>query len=373
MAAGAPLKDQLFNRDKVAWLGARLASAAPGFDAGDFEARVMAELPALELKARIALIARVLAEMLPGDFPRAAAIVEAALPPPLDPTLSDDDFGEFIIAPLGDFAVIAGMEAHRDRALDLLEQVTMRFSAEYAIRHFLNRWPEETMVRLAAWARHPNYHVRRLVSEGTRPRLPWGIGIPQPPGAAMALLDTLHADRTRFVTRSVANHLNDITKSGPDMVLDALRRWQEEARQSEGELAWITAHALRGLVKAGHEGALAMLGYAPAAALSARLALEDAAPCIGGALGLVARVEGPPATPVLVDYAITFHRPSGRPGRKVFKLAKGVLGADGALELRRAHKLHGDATTFRLHPGPHRVTLLVNGREAAEAGFTLEA
>ncbi|MGI3168147.1 hypothetical protein ACRARG_03280 [Pseudooceanicola sp. C21-150M6] len=370
MAQGYSLKDQLFNAEKVGYLAGLFRQVDPGFDP-QFEARCLSRFPELELKARIAWIADCLIPALPEHFPAAADLIEAALPPPLDPSLKDDDFGDFIFCSLGDYAVLRGLEQHRDRALDLLEALTQRFSMEYAIRFFINRWPGESFARLEQWAGHDSYHVRRLVSEGTRPKLPWGQGIATAPDLPLPLLDRLHADGTRFVTRSVANHLNDITKSDPDTVLDRLSAWQGEGRQTPAELEWMTRHALRGLVKAGDPRALALLGYRADAPLTASLRLAAETVAIGQVLEVKAEISSPEDLPVIVDYVLTFHRPTGRPGRKVFKLKQTAVSAGRALKLAKRHPLKGDATTFRLHPGPHRVELQVNGRICASADFNL--
>ena len=367
MASGFSLKDQLFNRDKVRWLAGRFAA----LDGAEFEAAVMARLPELELKQRIDWIATCLAERLPAALPEAAPHLLAALPPPLDPDLRDDDFGDFIIAPLGEVVVALGLEAHPELSLDLIEALTQRFSMEYAIRPFLNRWPDLVLARMEGWARHPHYHVRRLVSEGTRPRLPWGMGIGLDLEAALPLLDALHGDASRFVTRSVANHLNDIAKKSPDLVVERLEGWRAEGRQSAKELDWMTAHALRGLVKAGHPGALAMLGYDAAAEMRCNVTLRRDAVRVGEALEFDCVVETAKRTPVLVDYVLYFAKPDGTQRAKVFKLKQGVSGTSSPLVMAKRHVMKGDATTFRLHPGPHRVAVQVNGRLRAEAGFEL--
>jgi hypothetical protein len=200
------LKDHLFNAEKVAYLGGLLEPVVPDFDRDRFERQVVDAMPALELKQRIALIASVLGEHLATDFPAAAAQIRAALPPPLDPSLKDDDFGDFIFAPFGKYIEDNGTDDY-DTAMGLLRDLTMRFSMEGSIRPFIEMRPEETLQQFETWARDPNYHVRRLVSESTRPRLPWAPRINLDPGAPMPLLDILHADGTRYVTRSVANHL----------------------------------------------------------------------------------------------------------------------------------------------------------------------
>ncbi|GHF47205.1 hypothetical protein [Seohaeicola zhoushanensis] len=367
MASGYSLKDQLFNRDKVRWLAGRFAA----LDGAEFEAAVMARLPELELKQRIDWIARCLVERLPPELPEAAPHLLAALPPPLDPSRRDDDFGDFIIAPLGEAVVALGLEAHPELSLDLLAELTQRFSMEYAIRPFLNRWPEITLRRMAGWARHEHYHVRRLVSEGTRPRLPWGMGIGLDISAPLPLLDALHGDPARFVTRSVANHLNDIAKKAPDLAMDQLAAWRAEARQEAAELDWMTRHALRGLVKEGHPRALAMLGFAAGGDLDCRLDLGSDTLRIGDALEITCELASPTAQPVLVDYVLHFARPDGKTRRKVFKLKQSVTVPGLPLVLAKRHPLKGDATTFTLHPGRHRVELQVNGTVRAEAAFDL--
>ncbi|MEM9788526.1 MAG: DNA alkylation repair protein, partial [Pseudomonadota bacterium] len=267
MAAGFSLKDHLFNAETVTRLGGHFEDAGV-FEAAPFVADVLADMGPLELKARINLIAEVLVRYLPQDFPAAAEAIISALPPPLDPKLKDDDFGHFIYAPLGVYVERHGLEDHRDLGLDVLEQVTQRFSMEYSIRAFLNRWQDATLERMQDWVRHDHYHVRRLVSEGTRPKLPWGQAITVTAPQTLPLLDKLHADPTRFVTRSVANHLNDITKKDPQLVIARLEEWQKVGQQATKELTWMRKHALRGLIKAGDPDAMLHLGYRPDVAVT---------------------------------------------------------------------------------------------------------
>jgi 3-methyladenine DNA glycosylase AlkC len=373
MAQGFSLADQLFNAETIGQLAAEQAAARPGFDRAGFEAAVLAGLPGRTLLARLEWIADCLEPHLPGDFPAMAAALEAAMPPPLDPALTDDDFGQFIHAVPGILAVRHGLEEHRERALDLLHAATRRFSMEFYIRPFLTRWPEETLARLALWAGDENYHVRRLVSEGTRPRLPWAGRLDLPPARTLPLLDQLRADGTRYVTRSVANHLNDLAKQEPDLVVARLALWRAEGGAAPKELDWITRHALRSLLKAGHPGALGLLGYSPEVPVTAALRLAPGAPRIGGVLEIEVRLRASSAVPlpVLVDYRLSFARPGGRRGEKVFKLRSGVIAPGEELVLRKRHRLKGDATTFTLHPGAHGVVVQVNGVDRAEAGFEL--
>jgi 3-methyladenine DNA glycosylase AlkC len=371
--AAFSLKDHLFNEETLGQLAAEYAAGLPGFDAGAFLHQVLPGLPGRELMERIDWIADCLAPHLASDFPTMADQIEAAMPPPLDPTLRDDDFGQFIHAVPGVLAVRHGLsEAHLPRALRLLEAATQRFSMEFYIRPFLNAFPDAVMARLRDWTGHDNYHVRRLVSEGTRPTLPWAKRIDLDPIAMLPLLDALFADGTRFVTRSVANHLNDISKTAPDAVLGRLADWKARGVQKPGELAWMTKHALRTLIKQGHPGAMIALGYDPDAPVEVtQFDLDPASPMIGGTAQVVVALTAPEDCPVLVDYIIWFKRPGGRENAKVHKLKTGTVRPGETLTITKAHRFKGDATTYSLVPGPHRVALQVNGRICAETMIEL--
>ena len=372
MAEGFSLNDQLFNPTTVGRLGQHFEEAGV-FASAPFVKDVLGQMGPLALKERINLIAQVLEDYLPKQFSEACDAILQALPPPLDPTLNDDDFGHFIYAPLGVYVENHGLETHLERSLDMLAALTQRFSMEFSIRSFLNRWPDETLARMQHdWVRHDHYHVRRLVSEGTRPKLPWGQGIKLTSAQTLPLLDQLHGDPTRFVTRSVANHLNDITKTEPDVVIAHLSDWQAAGVQNEQELNWMRKHALRGLIKAGHPGAMAHLGYDH----DVRLSLTDFAitpTTIARGEASEIRLTLTPAqdAPLIVDYVIDFIKANGRHAPKVFKLK--IINAKGGvpLTLTKRHVFKDNATTFQLYPGMHKLHAQINGRVVATLPFTL--
>ncbi|WP_255449554.1 DNA alkylation repair protein [Shimia ponticola] len=365
------LKDHLFNPESIGDLADEF-SVLPGFDRDTFHAEVCAGLQGRELMERLEWIADCLEGQLARDFPSMADQLEAAMPAPLDPTLRDDDFGRFIHAVPGILAVRHGLEDHRERALDLLHVATQRFSMEFYIRPFLNRWPEETLERLRVWARDENYHVRRLVSEGTRPKLPWAKAISLDPLVPLEFLDALHADPTRFVTRSVANHLNDIAKIAPDVVLTYLAKWRDAAQQTPKELAWMERHALRTLIKDGHARAMAHLGYRSNAAVSVTgLTLTPEDPAIGDVMEITFTLEATEDSPVIVDYAMHFLKANGTTAPKVFKIKDTSVTPKAPVTLTKRHRFKGNATTFTLYPGTQKVTVHVNGVVKAEATFTL--
>lgn len=374
MAQKFSLKDHLFNPDTVSHLAGLFAQASPAFDVARFEADVFARLNMLELKERIDWLAQCLAAQLPDSLPAMAPILRQALPPALDPTKTDDDFGHFIHAPFGNLVVQFGLEEHPQLSLDLIEDITQRFTMEYAIRPFLNRWPEETLTRLQDWAAHPNYHVRRLVSEGTRPKLPWATAVDVTPAQTLPLLTALHADPTRYVTRSVANHLNDHSKRDPALVLDTLAAWKQAGRQAPDELAWMTRHALRTLVKQGHAGAMEMLGYSPDPDITlAQLTLSPPQVEIGASVEITLELTAARDEPVILDYVLHTPRSSGKVSQKTYKFKDLTLKAGAQTVLTKAHRFKGDATTFRLHPGPCRLVVQANGKTLGEVAFDLTA
>ncbi|QJF50878.1 DNA alkylation repair protein [Roseobacter ponti] len=371
MSAKTLLKDQLFNAETVGQLAREFAAALPFFDAGRFQRAALAGFAERELMARLEWIADCAEAQLSADFEEMADQLEAAMPPRLDPTLRDNDFGHFIHAVPGILAARHGLEAHRAMAMKLIYAATQRFSMEFYIRAFLTRWPEETLADLAVWAEDDNYHVRRLVSEGTRPRLPWARAVSLSPEQTLPLLDRLSADPARFVTRSVANHLNDLSKGDADLVVARLAIWADAAEQDPGELAWMTRHALRTAVKSGHPGALLALGYRQEAPLAVTLSLDAPTIRIGDALAFSCEIAVTEEMPVLVDYRISFYRPSGRASQKVFKLRQGIARPGHPFTASKFHAMKGDATTFTLHPGRHAIVLQVNGVDRAEAFFDL--
>ena len=251
------LKDRLFNEKKIKIIAGEIAAVHPAFEADRFTAKVAGKLPELELMDRLHWIRECLHDFLPSDYRVAAKILKESLPAPCDPKLTDKDFGDFIYGPYGAFVAEYGCTQKDVKfSLKILKEMTKRFSVEFPIRSFINTFPEETMAELLTWTKDKHYHVRRLASEGTRPSLPWAKNITIDYKAPLPILDILHADKTRFVTRSVANHLNDISKVDPDLVVRTLKGWKKAKKQTKSELDYLIRHSLRTLEKQGHTAAL---------------------------------------------------------------------------------------------------------------------
>jgi 3-methyladenine DNA glycosylase AlkC len=368
------LKDHLFNKESVSFLADLFVAGDSSFNKKKFVNEVMMKFPELELKARIGFIAEVLGEHLPNDPRTAMKMIVKALPPKLDPTKTDDDFGSFIFAPLGEYVVRHGCsEKYVQQSLLTLREITMRFSMEDAMRAFLNKFQVETLAQYDKWVSDKNYHVRRLVSESTRPSLPWSQKIAVDYKVPLKYLDTLYSDKTRYVTRSVANHLNDISKKDPALVVATLKRWNKEGKQTESEIAWITKHALRTLVKRGDVGALTLLGFNQMVPIKVHnFSLSKPEYRRGEVITFSSELSSTTETEVMLDYVIDFVKTNGTTKPKVFKLKKLSLTANSRIVVTKNHHLKADATTFKLNPGLHTLTLQINGIQSKSISFTLK-
>lgn len=368
---GFSLKDDLFNRKSVALLGARLHQALPSFNQGRFERAAMRAFPSLELKARIDALVTLCAEQLPESMPAATAVWQQALPPILDPNLSDDDFGEYIWVVPGTYIAKYGCtDADLDSSLSFLGEATKRFSSESAIRPFLKKYPQVTMDYVRRFAVADNYHVRRLASEGIRPFLPWAQRVILPLPDVLGVLDSLHADRTRYVTRSVANTLNDLSKLDHDLVVEKLSQWREAGLQETAELGWMTRHSLRTLARTDHRGALSLLGYSDKPDVRISHLNVPQSVVVGDSLIWKANVYSAKAQRLKFTLRLHYLKANGSHSAKVFALKE--------LDLRKAETLSLEKrvsfkpiTTRVMYPGTHYVELLVNGKPRQKRAFEL--
>lgn len=365
------LKDSLFNERTVAELSQHLADARPGFQRRKFERAVVNEFPNLELKARIDHIVQTLQDFLPDDLPQAINVFHSALPPPLDPSLSDNDFGSFIWVVPGEYVARYGCSApNLKRSLSFLRESTKRFSAENAIRPFLRDFPETTLEFLKQCSYDDNYHVRRLVSEGIRPLLPWAPRVTLPAATIVPLLDILHADHTRYVTRSVANNLNDLSKQDPDLVIDTLKRWQKLKKQTPAELDWMIRHALRTLTKRDHPAALELLGYPALPKITVdNLKLPETVR-VGEAVDCRFDLTSHAKQKLLVVLRVYFLKANGKLAPKIFTVKKSDFARDERAMLRKKLSFR-PMTTRVIYPGRHRIEVFVNGNFQTGADFQL--
>lgn len=367
------LKDQLFNAGSVGELAARLELVHAGFQRKKFEQEVLRRFPQLELKERMTWIVTVLEAHLPKDFIASQEILLRALPEPLDPAKTDDDFGRFIWMVPADYVAKHGCTAeHLAVSLNFLREATQRGSAEGAIRPFLQKFCAETMAFVRVCAEDENYHVRRLASEGIRPLLPWAPRAHVPLNEIITVLDRLHTDSTRYVTRSVCNNLNDIAKIDPDRVITTLKRWRKQKRQQAAELSWMTRHALRTLLKEDHPSALELIGYP----LTPRFRLSQIRSTdrvqVGESYVWEGRLISLAEQRLKITLRLGFLKANGKHSAKVFAV-KDVSMKKGE-ELAISKQLPFKPITTRvLYPGTHTAELIVNGIIRGQQEFELVA
>jgi 3-methyladenine DNA glycosylase AlkC len=321
-------------------------------------------------------IADALEATLPDDFDRAAGLIESALAP----AATSDDLGfqttdaglaGWIGWPLGEFIARRG-QAMPDRGLQALHALTQRFTGEFAIRPFLVNHFTHTLGTLARWQHDPSAHVRRLVSEGSRPRLPWGLQIKSliaDPRPTLPLLLTLQDDRSEYVRRSVANHLNDIAKDHPAVVGDWL---ETHLPGASAERRTLLRHASRTLVKKGDARVLKAWGLGSAFRGEASFTITPRRIAVGGAVALELKLVSTAAKSqvLAIDYVVHHVKANGSTSPKVFKGWQLTLAPKETRILARKHSLR-PITTRVYHPGEHRVDVQINGKPVASSSFVL--
>ena len=368
------LKDELFNLKKVEKIAMEIKVVYSSFDGKKFSQEVVQDFPKLELKARIYHIRDMLKKYLPDDYVEATNILLKALPRELDNSKTDDDFGDFIYAPYSEFVCAYGCSnEHLGFSLNALREITKRFSVEFAIRDFINAYPQETLKMLEICARSENYHERRLASEGLRAKLPWAKKLTINYKEPLNHLNLLYIDKTRYVTRSVANHLNDVSKIDANLVLETLKRWEASGKQEKKEMDFIIKHALRTLVKKGHEEALTFLGYKKHPDITATLSLEEKSVSIGNALVFTVPIEVEEDVNLMVDYVIHFRTKLGTLSPKVHKLKQLSLTKGEKITLKKKHPFKANMSTRTLYVGEHKIELQINGTIVQSEVFSLKA
>ena len=355
-----PLKNQLAH-SHVDHLGEMVARHTSEFDSQAYAAAVLS-VETLELKDRINLVADALAAALPDPYPEAVNIVVA---------VAEEELTGFAAWPLCSFVERHGV-GHPDESLAAMETLTQAWSCEFAIRPFLDSHLEATQAAIEGWIAHPEATVRRLASEGTRPLLPWAPRVQvllDDPQIGLAVLERLRHDPSGDVRRSVANHLNDVSKNYPDLVVSTLNRWAPEADTDPG----MVRHGLRTLVKQGHPGALRLLGFTTDAALTVEeFQVSPSEVRLGQSISLDARLksESSESQRLVVDFVIHHPTANGGVSRKVFKWTTIDLESGETRVLAKSRTIQ-TASTRRYTAGDHRVDLQVAGVVVASSSFAL--
>lgn len=354
-----PLKN-LYSREYLSNFADVFSKVYPKFDKKKFLAHVFdSEWENRELKQRMRHIAVSLRVVLPGDYIKAIAVMRKAIP----------NFGGFLSMTFPDFVELYGMDDPHT-SVSALELFTQYGSSEYGVRPFIIKYPEILYPQLLKWAKHENHHVRRLASEGCRPRLPWAIALPEfkkDPAQVLKVLELLKKDESEYVRKSVANNLNDISKDNPSIAYDTAKRWYGVDPKTN----WIVKHGMRGLLKKGNKDALKLFGYEGAEGISViNLKFDKTKIKVGDKFifSFDMLLKQTHNENVRIEYTIDFITSTGKTSRKIFKITEGKYQKGKTYRFSKSHSLK-DLTTRKHFKGKHKLAIIINGEPLSEKIF----
>ncbi len=369
-----PFKNHL-SPELVSHIANQLEKQLDSFDKDLFQKPILDIIDNLELKARTQLIADHLHLALPNNYQKRAAVLRAMLHPEkaYHKDLKSDENGicNWGMLPL---TMVVGQHGIADfeRSLCLLKEMTSRFSSEFDVRYFLIADQQRALDIMRAWVNDADPHVRRLVSEGTRPRLPWGMqlrSLVEDPSPTLTLLKSLRDDSEEYVRRSVANHLNDIAKDHPDLIANITIEWMVGADKNRQRLL---RHACRTLIKQGHPIALQAFGYAPPKVKMRTFQIKNKHVVLGDSVAFSVNLKSTSKQPqaLIIDYSVHFKKANGKLAAKVFKWKALELNVGESLSLAKSHPVR-PITTRKYYAGTQGLSLRINGQDFGYAEFEL--
>ncbi|WP_404286006.1 DNA alkylation repair protein [Glutamicibacter arilaitensis] len=365
-----PFADQLIGTDVAEQLVHEIQAVVPEHPL-QFLPAASAALAPLSLRERADALRDALLAEFPEDYSQLATVIRGA-------SEQSAAFTGWMIWPvtsaLATRAVQENTAAAFNDAMTLLASLTPRLTSEFAIRLLLKHDLDNALSIAEEWTRSTDEHVRRLASEGTRSYLPWAVRVPQiiaTPGCTIPILDALYRDESQYVRRSVANHLNDLSRDAPQLVTQTARRWLQAPEVTTLPLV---KHALRTLIKRGDPEALAVLGFGPPTVEIDGPQVAQRQVPFGGSVNFTAAIRntGTEPTPLAIDYLVHHLKANGTTSAKVFKLATRTLAPGEVMDIDRSHSFRA-ITTRRYYPGIHGIALQINGVPTDTVHFELLA
>lgn len=361
------LKD-LYSQSFYHQLSIPLKTTIPGFDKKSFLNKIfIPAFEAYELKERMAHTAHVLHHFLPKDYPKAAPLLTELIEAIKKEGPAASSI-EYLFLP--EYIYLYGLDHYKESVL-AMEQVTQFISCEFAVRHFIVRYEAKMIPQMLKWSTHTSRHVRRLATEGCRPRLPWAMALPtlkKDPTPILPILENLKQDSCEVVRRSVANNLNDISKDNPDIAITIAKKWKNQSPETNA----IIKHGLRSLLKAGHPEVLKYYQLKTDNLTIDRFIVKNKKVKIGDHLEFEACItnNGKKKATVRLEYAIHYLRNNGSLSKKVFKISEREMAAGEKWEItrRQSFKL---ITTRVFYKGKQKVSMIINGSESNAVSFEL--
>ncbi|EQI12817.1 TPA: DNA alkylation repair protein [Clostridioides difficile] len=354
------LLKNMYNRESLYEVAVAIQSVYNSFKVDEFIKSTMDETwNNLELKARCRKISMSLGMYLPEDYKEALSILEKSVT------------GFYFAFFFPDFVEVYGQdEINWDLSISALERNTEYWSSEFAVRAFIIKDEERMMAQMRKWSKHKSEHVRRLASEGCRPQLPWGQAISKfkkDPTPVLPILEQLKTDTSTYVQKSVANNLNDISKTHPDLVISIAKDWYGKNKSTN----WIVKHGCRTLLKKGNRDVLALFGYDDTISINLQdFTLETTSISIGEDLTFSFNILAKKATKTRLEYGIDYMKSNGKRNRKIFKISEVSLKENEKKSYMKKHSF-ADVSVRRHYPGIHSITIIINGVEKGKLDFEL--
>lgn len=365
----SPLKD-LYSPLFYSRLSDSLTEVLPGFDKQAFTQQIYnAAFDNMELKERMRHTVKTLHSFMPADFKEAVTVIKNLITLLRQKGIGEDGLAHMF---LPDYIEVYGLDDY-DTAVDALEFTTQFVSCEFAVRPFLIKYHAPMMKQMLAWSKHENHKVRRLASEGSRPRLPWAMAVPalkKDITLILPILENLQADPSEFVRRSVANNLNDIAKDFPEVVLNIAARWTGVSKETDA----IIKHGSRTLLKQGHTEILAHYGLHTKGIELNNFKVLTPKISIGNSVEFIFTVANTNTDEqkIRLEYAIFYPMKNGKFSKKVYKISERIFAPKETSTINRKQKFI-PITTRVFYAGLHKITLIVNGEEKANGEFELTA
>jgi 3-methyladenine DNA glycosylase AlkC len=369
-----PFKN-LISEEVVLLIARHLGKFLPELDEEAFAASILSRLAELELKQRVQFISEKMLTVLPKNVHERNRILVGMLHPDkldhaVEPSSKEGMCG-WGVWPLTDVIGRSGIDDF-DGSMMALREITMRGTSEFDVRPFIQADPERALSIILDWAHDENKHVRRLATEGSRPRLPWGIRLKAlmvDPSKTIPILEVLRDDPSEYVRRSVANHLNDIAKDHPDYVANIADKWMQGASKERQKLI---RHACRSLIKQGHKSTLAVFGVLPPEISTPKIEIASSSVTLGEFLDFKITLSSNGTKPqkLLIDYVVHHRKANGTVAPKVFKWKQLVLQPNEAIEFKRQHAIR-PITTRKYYTGEHALSLRINGEDFGHSLFEL--
>ncbi len=345
-----------------------LSKTLPGFDKNKFiKAIYSPDFESKELKERMKHTTKVLHHFMPERFAESRLFLEAIIKQLRMEGIGEDSLTYMF---LPDYIESYGLEDF-ENAVKALEFTTQFTSCEFAVRPFILKYGDAMLDEMLRWSEHDNHKVRRLASEGSRPRLPWAMGIPflkKDVSKVLPILENLKADASEYVRRSVANNLNDIAKDNPDVVLEVAKRWTGLSKETDA----IIKHGCRTLLKQGHTEILKHYGLSDKGINLSDFKVLTPVVNIGGNLEFTFNIANANKTPqkIRLEYGVYYMKQNGQLSKKVFKISEREYLPGTSLMVNRKQKFVL-ITTRKFYPGKHQISIIINGVEKEVSTFEL--